>query len=86
MMLDAVTTVADYRADVTAVKWSVAMNVTSFAVLVAALVTSGFIAARQASAPRQQPGAAITVYAPDQHDLYDGRFVISGIVAFLNPV
>jgi len=27
--------------------------------------------------PRQQPGAAITVFAPDQHDLYDGRFVLS---------
>jgi hypothetical protein len=27
--------------------------------------------------PRQQPGATITLYAPDQHDLYDGNFVIS---------
>jgi hypothetical protein len=27
--------------------------------------------------PRQQPGAAITLYAPEQHDLYDGRFILS---------
>ena len=34
--------------------------------------------AQQKPDPRQQPGATITLYAPDQHDLYDGRFVISG--------
>ena len=33
--------------------------------------------AAQQPNPRQQPGAAVTMYAPDQHDLYDGRFVIS---------
>lgn len=27
--------------------------------------------------PRQQPGAAVTLFAPEQHDLYDGRFVLS---------
>ena len=27
--------------------------------------------------PRQQPGAPITVFAPEQHDLYDGQFRIS---------
>jgi hypothetical protein len=27
--------------------------------------------------PRQQPGAAVTVFAPEQHDLYDGHFVLS---------
>ena len=27
--------------------------------------------------PRQQPGATITLYEPEQHDLYDGRFVLS---------
>ena len=27
--------------------------------------------------PRQQPGAEMTVYTPEQHDLYDGRFVLS---------
>ena len=28
--------------------------------------------------PRSQPGANMTVYTPEQHDLYDGRFVLSG--------
>jgi hypothetical protein len=28
--------------------------------------------------PRMQPGGGITMYAPEQHELYDGRFVISG--------
>lgn len=28
--------------------------------------------------PRSQPGAEMTLYAPEQHELYDGRFVISG--------
>lgn len=27
--------------------------------------------------PRQQPGAEIALYAPEQHDLYDGRFILS---------
>ena len=26
---------------------------------------------------RRQPGAAMTIYTPEQHDLYDGRFVLS---------
>jgi hypothetical protein len=41
------------------------------AVLIAAL--SG----QQPPNPRQQPGATITLFAPEQHDLYDGRFVLS---------
>ena len=28
--------------------------------------------------PRQQPSADITLYAPEDHDLYDGRFIITG--------
>ena len=28
--------------------------------------------------PRTQPGTAMQLYAPEQHDLYDGRFIISG--------
>jgi len=27
--------------------------------------------------PRRQPGAEMTLYAPQQHDLYDGHFVVS---------
>jgi hypothetical protein len=35
------------------------------------------VVAQQPANPRQQPGAMIHMFAPDQHDLYDGRFVIS---------
>ncbi|MFQ5744013.1 MAG: hypothetical protein ACE5HV_10545 [Acidobacteriota bacterium] len=31
----------------------------------------------QQATPRKQPGAEITLYAPEQHDLYDGHFVLS---------
>ena len=27
--------------------------------------------------PRQQPGAQITMFAPEQHDLYDGHYILS---------
>ena len=40
-------------------------------------VLLGSAAGAQQADPRQQPGAPIPVYAPEQHDLYDGRFVIS---------
>lgn len=33
--------------------------------------------AGQQVTPRKQPGADITLYAPEQHDLYDGRFILS---------
>src|SRR5215207_10177790 len=33
--------------------------------------------AQQKPDPRQQPNAPITVFAPEQHDLYDGRFIVS---------
>ena len=50
-------------------------------VRLAPLMLFSAIAAAQAPAPaanpRQQPGAMVTMYAPDQHDLYDGHFVIS---------
>jgi hypothetical protein len=42
---------------------------------IAAIAIAAAIA-RQAN-PRQQPGAAVTMFAPEQHDLYDGRFVMS---------
>ncbi len=28
--------------------------------------------------PRQQPGAQVTMFAPEQHDLYDGHYILSG--------
>src|SRR5688500_18019606 len=37
----------------------------------------GLAAAQQAVNPRQQPGAQVHIFAPDQHDLYDGHFVMS---------
>jgi hypothetical protein len=33
--------------------------------------------------PRQQPGAAVTMFAPEQHDLYDGRFVLSAARVYM---
>ena len=35
------------------------------------------VGAQQAPNPRQQPGASVTIFAPEQHDLYDGHFVMS---------
>jgi hypothetical protein len=35
------------------------------------------MAARQAPNPRQQPGATVTMFAPEQRDLYDGHFILS---------
>ena len=46
-------------------------------VLVLVVVLSAAGVAQQPPNPRQQPGAMVTLYAPEQHDLYDGRFVIS---------
>jgi hypothetical protein len=45
--------------------------------VVLALVLGAVAFAQQGPNPRQQPGAAVTLYAPDQHDLYDGHFVLS---------
>jgi hypothetical protein len=44
--------------------------------LLAILIGTSLVA-RQPANPRQQPGATVTMYAPEQHDLYDGRYVIS---------
>ena len=43
--------------------------------ILAVLAPGPFLAAQQAT-PRQQPEAEITLYAPHQHDLYDGHFVL----------
>jgi hypothetical protein len=45
--------------------------------VVLAVVLGAVAFAQQGPNPRQQPGAAVTLYAPDQHDLYDGHFVLS---------
>src|SRR6186997_3681378 len=48
---------------------------TSF--VMALIAIGAAVAAQQAPNPRQQPGGAITMFAPDQHDLYDGHFIMS---------
>jgi len=40
-------------------------------VLIAGLVLGTTVAAQQAPNPRQQPGAMVHIFAPEQHDLYD---------------
>jgi hypothetical protein len=45
--------------------------------VVLALIFGAVADAQQGPNPRQQPGAAVTLFAPDQHDLYDGHFVLS---------
>ena len=41
------------------------------------VLMAGGITWQQPHDPRRQPGAVIQMFAPEQHDLYDGRFVIS---------
>lgn len=59
------------------------IRIVSTSMVVAGALGAGVWASGQAGGgqpaqnPRQQPGAAMHIYAPDQHDLYDGRFVIS---------
>jgi hypothetical protein len=46
--------------------------------LIGCILAGAVVAAQQPAAvdPRRQPGA-ITAFAPEQHDLYDGRFILS---------
>ncbi|MEQ1857349.1 MAG: hypothetical protein ABL963_12890 [Longimicrobiales bacterium] len=41
------------------------------------LLTAVPLTAQQPIDPRQQPAGTMRIFAPEQHDLYDGRFVIS---------
>src|SRR3954467_1522668 len=41
------------------------------------LLCGAALAAQQTANPRQQPGAMITMFAPEQHDLYDGHYILS---------
>ena len=49
----------------------------SVLVLTVPLVLATALVAADQATPRQQPEAEITLYAPEQHDLYDGHFVLS---------
>ena len=51
-------------------------------VVVVAAVSYRALHAQQ-STPRRQPGADITLYAPEQHDLYDGHFVLSATRVYM---
>ena len=54
-------------------------HATAFGVaLAAALVASSQATAQEARGPRSQPETLMGLYAPEQHELYDGRFAISG--------
>jgi hypothetical protein len=46
-------------------------------VLVGAILLTATAGAQQQPNPRQQPGAEVHMFAPEQHDLYDGHFVVS---------
>ena len=50
--------------------------------ILAALMLAAFVAAcadsdAETATARKQPGAEVELYAPEQHDLYDGRFVLT---------
>ena len=52
-------------------------------IFLATLFAGAVLLARQQAAPaqqpnpRQQPGAQVTMFAPEQHDLYDGHFIMA---------
>ena len=48
-----------------------------YAIVIGSLVLGTLVLAQQAPNPRQQPGAMISMFAPEQHDLYDGHYVLS---------
>ena len=47
-------------------------------ITVAGLLVAPLLAAQEERGPRVQPGTEMVLYAPEQHELYDGRFVITG--------
>ena len=53
------------------------MNRMRYRVVTPVLLLATAITAQQPANPRQQPGATITMFAPEQHDLYDGHYVLS---------
>lgn len=52
-------------------------------IIALALVVGASVLAQQQANPRQQPGAPITLFAPEQHDLYDGQFVLSATRVYM---
>ena len=54
--------------------WNLRMRTRLLAVV---LVFSTAATSDQQPDPRRQPGGLITMFAPEQHDLYDGHYVLS---------
>jgi hypothetical protein len=48
-----------------------------YGVVILVLLLATAVTAQQPANPRQQPGATITIFAPEQHHLYDGHYVLS---------
>ena len=48
-----------------------------YGLVILVLLLATAVTAQQPANPRQQPGATITMFAPEQHDLYDGHYVLS---------
>src|SRR6476620_6462209 len=46
-------------------------------IVIVAVVLGAAVAVAQQPNPRQQPGATIAMFAPEQHDLYDGHYILS---------
>jgi hypothetical protein len=46
------------------------------------VVAGSFAEAQTDRSPRMQPGTQMGMYAPEQHELYDGRFIITGSRVF----
>jgi hypothetical protein len=53
------------------------MRSTTLLILIS-LIGSSSVAAQEERGPRTQPGTTMGIYSPNQHELYDGRFVIRG--------
>ena len=50
----------------------------TFLIIMATLILTGWKNAEaQQATPRNQPDAKMTLYTPEQHDLYDGHFILS---------
>src|SRR6188472_1287790 len=55
----------------------------AFAIGIAGLTIHLFGQAPAQPNPRQQPGAQVTMFAPEQHDLYDGHFIVSATRVYM---
>jgi hypothetical protein len=77
----AVTFVSDYTSGVTVVNVEFLNALEGlymrYGPVLLLLLLATAVTAQQPANPRQQPGATITMFAPEQHDLYDGHYVLS---------